>query len=132
MERLPHNLSHYPSRLVKTSFGKTCNDIQVYIRITKCKRLFKTHLCRSQFLEHRPHCRSEEPLKSAASKSCQLVDRHEDKAFYRNASCLPIFEGIMVTPSGRLPSVQNSSPGSSIEDRSRGPIVCFIRELRVT
>ena len=37
--------------------------------------LFTATLGRSQFLEHRPHCRSEELLKSAASKSCQLVDR---------------------------------------------------------
>ena len=34
----------------------------------------------------RPHCRSEEPLKSVASKSCQLVDRHaNDRTFYRDA-----------------------------------------------
>ena len=36
---------------------------------------FFERICRSQFLEHRPHSRSEEPLKSVASKSCQLVDR---------------------------------------------------------
>ena len=47
---------------------------------------FIERICRSQFLEHRPHCRSEEPLKSVAWKNCQLVDRREhDRAFYRDA-----------------------------------------------
>ena len=51
-----------------------------------CNKFPRTHLCRSQFLEHRPHCRSEEPLKFVASKSCQLVDRRaNDRAFYRDA-----------------------------------------------
>ena len=51
-----------------------------------CNKFLRTHLCRSQFLEHSPHCRSEEPLKSVASKGCQLVDRcANDRAFYRDA-----------------------------------------------
>ena len=45
--------------------------------------------------------------------------------------CLPISQGIMVTPSGRLPSVRYSPRGSSIEGKSKGPNVCFMRELRV-
>ena len=43
--------------------------------MTICKRNSSTHLCRSQFLEHKPHCQSEEALRSVVSKSCQLVDR---------------------------------------------------------
>ena len=46
-------------------------------------------------------------------------------------SCLPISKGIMVTPSGPLPSVRYSPRGSSIEGKSRNPNVCFMRELRV-
>ena len=48
-----------------------------------------------------------------------------------HTSCLPISQGIMVTPSGRLPSVRYSPRGSSIEGKSRDPNVCFMRELRV-
>ena len=48
-----------------------------------------------------------------------------------HTSCLPISQGIMVTPSGRLPSVRYSPRGSGIEGKSRGPNVCFMRELRV-
>ena len=51
-----------------------------------CNRFLQTHLCHSQFLEHRPHCRSVEPLKSVVSKSYRLVDRHaNDRAIYRDA-----------------------------------------------
>ena len=50
-----------------------------------CNKFLRTHLCRSQFLENRPHCRSEEPLKSVASKRCQLVYRRaNDRSFYRD------------------------------------------------
>ena len=45
--------------------------------------------------------------------------------------CLPISQGILVTPSGRLPSVRYSPRGSSIEGKSRDPNICFMRELRV-
>ena len=56
------------------------------LKKTICNKFLRTHLCHSQFLEHRPHCRSEEPLKFGASKSCQLVDRRaNDKAFFRDA-----------------------------------------------
>ena len=48
-----------------------------------------------------------------------------------HTSCLPISQGIMVTSSGRLPSVRYSPRGSSIEGKSRDPNVCFMRELRV-
>ena len=48
-----------------------------------------------------------------------------------HTSCLPISQGIMVTPSGRLPSVRYSPRVSSIEGKSRDPNVCFMRELRV-
>ena len=48
-----------------------------------------------------------------------------------HSSCLPISQGIMVTPSGRLPSVRYSPRGSSTEGKSRDPNVCFMRELRV-
>ena len=48
-----------------------------------------------------------------------------------HTSCLPISERIMVTPSGRLPSVQYSPRGLSIEGKSRDPSICFMRELRV-
>ena len=48
-----------------------------------------------------------------------------------HTSCLPIFQGIMVTPSGHLPLVRYSQRGSSIEGKWRDPNVCFIRELRV-
>ena len=77
----PHT-SHNPSR---NNFFK---KLQQYTGFKKtiCNKFFQTHLCRPQFLEHRPHCRSEEPLKSVASKSCQLVDRRaNDRAFYRDA-----------------------------------------------
>ena len=43
---------------------------------TICKHFLRPHLCRSQFLEHRPHCRSEMPLRS--------VDRGaSDRTFHR-------------------------------------------------
>ena len=48
-----------------------------------------------------------------------------------HTSCFPIFQGIMVTPSGRLPSVRHNSRGSSTEGKSRVPNVCLIREFRV-
>ena len=48
-----------------------------------------------------------------------------------HTSCLPISPGIMVTLSGRLPSVRYSPRGSSTEGKSRDPNVCFMRELRV-
>ena len=61
--------SHYPSRPVE-NFLKAA---LIYIFETKlCYKIFRTHL--SQFLEHKPHCQSEKPLKSVDSKSCQLVD----------------------------------------------------------
>ena len=48
-----------------------------------------------------------------------------------HTSTLPISQGIMVTPSGRSPSVRYSPYGSSIECESRNPDVCIMRELRV-
>ena len=58
--------------------------MQVFKKLTICNKLLRTHLCRPQILEHRPHCRSGEPLKAAASKSCQLVDRRaNDRAIYQ-------------------------------------------------
>ena len=48
-----------------------------------------------------------------------------------HTSCLPISQGIMATPSGRLSWVRYSQRGSSIEGKSRDPNVCFMRELRV-
>ena len=62
--------SHYPSR---NKFSKSCNDVQVKKPINI--KFQRRHLCRSQFLEHRPHCQSEEQLRSVASKSFQLVNR---------------------------------------------------------
>ena len=44
--------SHYPSR---NKILKSCNDIQV--KKTICNKFLRTHLCRSQFLGHRPHFR---------------------------------------------------------------------------
>ena len=79
------NYSNQPlcSRPVK--FFYSCFDMKVKkIRLYVIN--FFERICRSQFLEHRPHCRSEEPLKSVASKSSQLVDRRaNDRAFYRDA-----------------------------------------------
>ena len=125
-----------------------------------CYKFLRTHLCRSQFPEHRPHCHPEELLKSVASKNCQLVDRRVnniafnfhcsrlkvrvlprllvekcihclltrntlqfyalqprwwwfrgcirslDSGVISHTRCLPISQEIMVTPSGRLPSVR--------------------------
>ena len=48
-----------------------------------------------------------------------------------HTSCLPISQGIMVTPSGRLPSVRYSPRDSGIEGKSRDPNVCFMGELGV-
>ena len=48
-----------------------------------------------------------------------------------HTSWLPISQGIMVTPCGRLPSVRYNSRGSSTEGKSREPNVFFMRELRV-
>ena len=51
-----------------------------------CDKFPRTHLYRPQLLEQRPPCRSDVPLKSVASRSCQFVDcRVNDKAFYRDA-----------------------------------------------
>ena len=51
--------------------------------------------------------------------------------FHAIPSWLPISQGIMVTPSGRLPSVWYSPRGSSTEGNPRDPNVCFMREVRV-
>ena len=48
-----------------------------------------------------------------------------------HTSCLPISQGIMVIPSGRLPSRWYSPRGSSIEGKSRDPNVCFMTKLGV-
>ena len=47
-----------------------------------------------------------------------------------HTTCLLISQGIMVTPSGRLPSVRYNQRGSNTEGKSRDPNFCFIRELR--
>ena len=73
--------SHYRSRPVEFSF-KAAMIKRFRKKLAISNKFFRTHLCRSQFLEHRPHCRSEEQLKSVASKSCQLVDRRaNDRVF---------------------------------------------------
>ena len=48
-----------------------------------------------------------------------------------HSSCSLISRGIKVTPYGRLPSVQYSPRGSSIEDKCRDPNVCFMTKLKV-
>ena len=60
----------------RNKFQKSCNDIQVY----KKRLCNKFLLCHSHFLEHRPHWRSEEPLRSVASISYQLVDRRANES----------------------------------------------------
>ena len=82
-QQTSHN-SHYPRRPVETSFKKTA---MIY-RFTKKKTIYKkvprTHLCPS-VAKHRPHCRSEEPMRSVASKRSQFVDcRANDSASYRD------------------------------------------------
>ena len=80
-------------------------------------------------------------LRASASMAV-VTGLHEEQWFRRlgarasttvtsHTSCLPISQGIMVTPSGRLPSVRYSPRGSSIEGKSRDPNGCFMRELRV-
>ena len=77
--------SHYPTRVVE-NFYLGCSDKEVSKNLTICNKFLRTHLCRLQFLEHRPQCLSEKPLKSVVSKSCQVVDRlANDRAFYRVA-----------------------------------------------
>ena len=44
-----------------------------------CNNILRTHLCRSVFLEHRPPCQSEEPLRSVVSNCCQ-----HNRAFYED------------------------------------------------
>ena len=63
--------------------------------------------------------------------SFRRLDARASRTVTSHTSCLLISQGIMVTPSGRLPSVRYSPRGSSIEGKSRYPNVCFLRELRV-
>ena len=60
--RTPHT-SHYPSRPVENSFKKAAMIYRFEKNV--CDKFFQRS-SRSQFLEHNPHCRSEEPLRSVA------------------------------------------------------------------
>ena len=74
--------SHYPSRPVETFLEKAA---MMRLEKTRCNKFLRTHLSLT-VPRTQAALRSEEPLKSVASKSCQLVDRREnDRAFYRDA-----------------------------------------------
>ena len=66
--------SHYPSRPVKTKNNQETTHSSHYpsrlvkAKTTICNEVLQTQFCRSQFLDHRPHCQSEEPLRSVASE----------------------------------------------------------------
>ena len=78
----------------------------------------------------------------ASASEAMVAGLHKEPQFRRlgarafttktsHTSCLPISQGIMGTPSGRLSSVRYIPRGSSTEGKSREPNVCFKRELRV-
>ena len=70
--------SHYNSRRYK-QISKKLQWYTGYEKITICNKFLQTHLYHPQFLEHRLSWWSEEPLRSVASKSCQLVDRRANE-----------------------------------------------------
>ena len=70
-----------------------------------------------------PGLHTEPRLRQLSARASTTVTSH--------TSCLPISQGIMVTSSGRLPSVWYSPRGSSTEGKSKDPNVCFMRELRI-
>ena len=83
--------SHYTSRPVEPRFFKKT----AMIDLTICKNIFQTRLCRSQFLERRPHCPSEKLLRNAAPKSSQLVDR---RAETRNENFTALAHPLLLWP----------------------------------
>ena len=84
-------LTNYPRQALLPSIGRNkCKKASLIYRFTKkvtiFNKLLQKQLCLSKFQEHRSHCRSEEPLRFLASKSCQFVDRRASEcAFNRDA-----------------------------------------------